>query len=241
MPEAPGSHETCRLCGWRDDSVQLRWPDLSGGANEPSLIDAQRDVVISHEDADFDPEPFWRPIDGRDRFEPRGRQLALWPDDHTVLYWWRRRPGSAWWEEPQPALPTINEPSAAFHEAVRTVAAVVPAAEPDNLAGMAMDFDHYLWSNPTIRTVTVTSSPRTDPQLTARCVADRSSSPQRVAAELREVWLRSLRYRHWEAHLIRFTPTSVQLDVVTRSSGDAGGYYITGLIVASWAGGSTSA
>jgi hypothetical protein len=32
----------------------------------------------------------WRPIDlERDSFEPEGKQDAPWPEDPTVLYWWR--------------------------------------------------------------------------------------------------------------------------------------------------------
>lgn len=263
LPGPPGSHEICPLCGWEDDVGALRWPDRPGGANELSLIDAQRhltrsagpglgglaltglsptDPALSPADpADFEQEPFWRPIDPRlDLFEPRGGHLAPWPEDRTVLYWWRRRPGTAWWEETPPVPPTIAEPSAsqiaAFHEAMRTVAAQVPPAEADNLSGMAMDFDHYLWIRPSIREVTVSSSPDPARQLTARCLAEPAASPQRVAAEIREAWLRHLRYRYWEAHLLRFTATSVELEVVTRSSADGEtGYYITALIVVTWA------
>ena len=42
--EAPGSDEICAICFWQDDIVQLRWPDFAGGANRPSLIDAQKNV-----------------------------------------------------------------------------------------------------------------------------------------------------------------------------------------------------
>ncbi|MGZ4260927.1 MAG: CPCC family cysteine-rich protein, partial [Solirubrobacteraceae bacterium] len=35
-------------------------------------------------------EDGWRPIDlERDSFEPPGVQEAPWPEDPTVLYWWR--------------------------------------------------------------------------------------------------------------------------------------------------------
>ncbi len=40
--EPPGSYSICPVCFWEDDGVQLRWPDWAGGANKPSLIDAQR-------------------------------------------------------------------------------------------------------------------------------------------------------------------------------------------------------
>jgi len=40
--EAPGSYDICPVCFWEDDLVQLRRPDLAGGANRPSLIEAQQ-------------------------------------------------------------------------------------------------------------------------------------------------------------------------------------------------------
>jgi hypothetical protein len=40
---------------------------------------------------DDDPlEAGWRPIDlERDSFESEGKQDSPWPEDPTVLYWWR--------------------------------------------------------------------------------------------------------------------------------------------------------
>jgi len=36
------------------------------------------------------PEEGWRPVDPAvDHFEPRAVQEQPWPDDLTVLYWWR--------------------------------------------------------------------------------------------------------------------------------------------------------
>lgn len=100
--EPPGSYDICPICFWEDDIVQLRWPDFPGGANRPSLIDSQINYqdfgakerrVLEHvrppESAD-DRDSAWRPADpDRDRFEPRGEKITDWPDDPTVLYWWR--------------------------------------------------------------------------------------------------------------------------------------------------------
>ena len=36
-----GSYEICTICWWKDDPVQLKDPNLSGGANKLSLIEAQ--------------------------------------------------------------------------------------------------------------------------------------------------------------------------------------------------------
>lgn len=38
---SPGSYEICPVCGWEDDDVQFREPDLEGGANEMSLNQAR--------------------------------------------------------------------------------------------------------------------------------------------------------------------------------------------------------
>ena len=40
--EAPGSYDTCKICFWEDDAVQLRYPNFAGGANGVSLIEAQK-------------------------------------------------------------------------------------------------------------------------------------------------------------------------------------------------------
>ncbi|ROP33688.1 cysteine-rich CPCC protein [Couchioplanes caeruleus] len=109
MVEPPGSYDICPVCFWEDDQVQLRWPDWAGGANRPSLIEAQanfkafgaceeRSVAQVRPPRDDEPlDPNWRPIDlERDHFERRGNQEAPWPDDRTVLYWWRYRDAGFW-------------------------------------------------------------------------------------------------------------------------------------------------
>lgn len=109
MGEPPGSYDICPVCFWEDDQVQLRWPDWAGGANRPSLIEAQANVAAfgaceqrfvarvkpPRDDEPLDPN--WRPIDlEQDHFERLGNQEAPWPDDHTVLYWWRYRDTGFW-------------------------------------------------------------------------------------------------------------------------------------------------
>ncbi|MEV1319990.1 CPCC family cysteine-rich protein [Micromonospora arborensis] len=246
---SPGSHEICQVCRWEDDVYQLRWPYRAGGANKSSLIDAQRnfgrygacdeDSLVENraDPADYDREPHWRTIDLQgDRFEPGGGALAAWPDDRTVLYWWRRRTGRTWWDDipaiglPEP--PVDDADPTGFAEAVRAVASVATPADPDNLSGMSIEFDHYLFQCPSIREATVTTGPDPAQQITAVCIAEPAASPMRVAQEIEQTWLRDLRYRHWEAHRLHTTATTVELDVATRVDED--GYYITGLIVVRW-------
>ena len=100
--EPPGSYDICDICGWEDDEVQLRWPQSWGGANSPSLIDAQTNFARfgSSEERRLPwgrvPTPSdrreigWRPIDlALDDFEPDGTSEGTHPSDSTALYWWR--------------------------------------------------------------------------------------------------------------------------------------------------------
>jgi hypothetical protein len=104
--DAPGSYEICPLCFWEDDLVQLRWPNYGGGANRPSLIEAQanvrrygamesrfkENVRPPHFDEPLDPE--WRAFDpSRDDVEDcvSGHDYGdSYHDDRTTYYYWRR-------------------------------------------------------------------------------------------------------------------------------------------------------
>jgi hypothetical protein len=98
--EKPGSEDICLVCFWEDDLPQLRWPDLTQGANAVSLREAQKnyaecgaieqrfagDVRKAREDEPLDPE--FRPIDDQDSFEGL-EDSAPWPEDPTTLYYFR--------------------------------------------------------------------------------------------------------------------------------------------------------
>jgi len=111
LDEPLGSYDICSVCFWEDDLVQLRWPDYSGGANKPCLIEAQRAfgnmgacesrlLAFVRPPSDNEPrEQGWRPADPEvDNFESRGEEEKPWPDDATALYWWR----PTFWRDPQP-------------------------------------------------------------------------------------------------------------------------------------------
>ena len=100
--EPPGSYDICPICFWEDDPVQLRWPELRGGANRPSLVEAQVEFtatgamehrftgLVRGASADEPFEPGWRPADSTvDRFERWEATREPWPADYTSLYWWR--------------------------------------------------------------------------------------------------------------------------------------------------------
>ena len=103
--EPPGSDCLCPICFWEDDLSQLRFPLQGGGANKPSLLEAQRAFqrigavearLVSHVRAATPQdrrEQGWRPVDPkRDDVEYAVRGMnygSTYPDDETVLYYWR--------------------------------------------------------------------------------------------------------------------------------------------------------
>jgi hypothetical protein len=81
--------------------VQLRWPTLRGGANQVSLIEAQKNFahyrvselrfrfrVRAPREGELRARSF-RPLDPTlDNFEPVDIVSTDWPEDRTRLYWW---------------------------------------------------------------------------------------------------------------------------------------------------------
>ena len=75
MDEAPGSYEICPICFWEDDGLQFRRPTMPGGANQVSLVQAQRNYqdfgacdqhgrrFVRPPTPDEPRDPAWRPID----------------------------------------------------------------------------------------------------------------------------------------------------------------------------------
>ncbi len=92
-----GSYEICPVCFWEDDPAQAADPDSWGGANDPSLREAQRNfaqfeacdtTAIPHvrKPAPDEPrDPSWRPLEGT---APPGNPpslRALEPQEIAVL------------------------------------------------------------------------------------------------------------------------------------------------------------
>jgi len=102
--EAPGSHQVCHVCSWEDDAVQLLDPWFAGGANRPSLRDAQDAyLVCGAMEQRFLPnvkgalstdtrDPTWRCVREYDRTFSRAPSdlSADEQRDAMTWYYWRR-------------------------------------------------------------------------------------------------------------------------------------------------------
>lgn len=101
----PGSYDVCHVCYWEDDSIQMLNPEYRGGANTPSLFEAQANYrrygAVDEEfvknvqgiGAGDRQDPGWRPLDELDRgFHRTPVDLSQEKyDDLNVWYYWRRR------------------------------------------------------------------------------------------------------------------------------------------------------
>jgi hypothetical protein len=113
--EPPGSYDICPICFWEDDVVQLHNPDLAGGANKVSLIEAQRNFstlgAIEHRllehtrapEPSDKKDPSWRPWNatrdvlcnaairtGTDYFDAVTPADEAFATNPAALYYWLR-------------------------------------------------------------------------------------------------------------------------------------------------------
>ena len=104
LSEWPGSYGICHVCFWEDDPVQILDPWFEGGANRPSLLQAQATYVTCGAmeqrflanvkgvlPGDVR-DPQWRPVAEYDRSRVRApRDLSKEEhSDLTIWYYWRR-------------------------------------------------------------------------------------------------------------------------------------------------------
>jgi hypothetical protein len=103
--EPPGSFDICPICFWEDDNVQLLDPWYAGGANVPSLVEAQENFqecgasderlvdLVRGIQPDDRRDPEWRTVEAADqRFVQANRGLPEpGPEDLNGWYYWRDR------------------------------------------------------------------------------------------------------------------------------------------------------
>ena len=103
--ESPGSYQICHVCFWEDDPVQILDPWFSGGANRPSLVDAQQNYRIHGAmesrfvgnvrgiQANDQRDPEWRLVEAADRASVRvPRDLTeAEAGNLNVWYYWQHR------------------------------------------------------------------------------------------------------------------------------------------------------
>ncbi|MBB5867115.1 hypothetical protein F4553_000494 [Allocatelliglobosispora scoriae] len=117
-----------------------------------------------------------------------------------------------------------------FEQDKREMMASGTPSDGDNLDGMMIDFDHYLvFKCRALGKGTVAATGDPARLLLVTCAAASGASPEEIAAEISGAWRSYLRYGFREAHRIRDTPTTVELDFATQSG--EGGIFVTGTVV----------
>ncbi|MEV4248756.1 hypothetical protein AB0J63_35740 [Streptosporangium canum] len=120
--------------------------------------------------------------------------------------------------------------SSEFLAAKRRLMREASPSSGDDLDGMSMDFDAYLWHSPVVREVKVRHTGDTNSLIVATCVPVGGRSEAEIGAGLEQVWLQDLRYRYFEAHMVTLAEGRVQLDVITQIA--LNDFYVTATIVA---------
>jgi hypothetical protein len=97
--EPPGSYDICRICGWEDDHVQLRFPLLQGGANGQSLMEYQINILkqLPMEVKEYQGcfrDPDWRLLEEMDvraeqEIPKTGHEYFLAAKEDSPSYYWK--------------------------------------------------------------------------------------------------------------------------------------------------------
>ena len=102
LSDSPGSYEICHVCFWEDDQIQVLDPWFAGGANKPSLVEAQKNFArigaCDENGKTFvkgilpgdEKDPEWRPATEADRgFVKKPRDIAEqeWSNLNAWYYW----------------------------------------------------------------------------------------------------------------------------------------------------------
>ena len=97
--DPPGSYDICPVCDWEDDSVQLQFPSMRGGANIESLFEHQSEILkglpLSVKEVEaYRRDERWRPLTTEDcgaaeGMPQSGREYFESIDTAEPKYYWR--------------------------------------------------------------------------------------------------------------------------------------------------------
>jgi Cysteine-rich CPCC len=101
--ELPGSFDTCEICWWEDDVLQLRNPlENTEGSNQKNLYDWQQEVLETYPltvetVGEFMRDITWRPIRADELPAPQdipenGLDYFYTRHDDEATYYWQRTP-----------------------------------------------------------------------------------------------------------------------------------------------------
>jgi hypothetical protein len=119
-----------------------------------------------------------------------------------------------------------------FQDARRQIMASGEPSGGHDLLGMEVDFDVYLRRCPALTTVKVTQTDNPDALIVANCVAHPTASSDAVSEQLVDIWQRDLRYPYREAHQLRRSHDTVELDFATQIGEQE--FYVTGTVTVRW-------
>lgn len=91
--DLPGSYDICPICFWEDDIVQLAFPDMAGGANSVSLIEAQSNFT-AHGVCKIRFKEKVRPAKEEDRKDEKWRPISTQTD--AYLHCDSKQDGERW-------------------------------------------------------------------------------------------------------------------------------------------------
>jgi hypothetical protein len=98
--ELPGSFDTCEICWWEDDIIQLRNPIDTTASNEKSLVEWQQEILETYPltvevAGEFHRDVDWRPIREDEIPQPEdipeeGLDYFYMKHDDKPIYYWQR-------------------------------------------------------------------------------------------------------------------------------------------------------